>query len=697
MSGRFIRAAVMVTATWCCLPGFALISPVLAAEETPSGAVPPAWAAALLAKVEQVEAKSLPPHPRLLLSDANVAHMKAVAESSFGGHYRSVVADWLDKERAQAPLAEPAPQKTTPEGARDMEEFRRIQAAAEAVESHVVLACGMYRLTGEAKYLEQARAWVRAVAAWEPEGATGIRSDDYAARQTLHALAIAYDGLYHDWTADERAMIRRSLLARGQALYRHLNPLKQDPYNNHPWFQCSALVDAGLALADESPEADQWWRYGAELYFKRFLPLGGNDGSWHEGINYLTFTMKYVCQFSTSLKGATGINPFTEVPWLRNAAYFRLYLAPPGSIGIYFNDTRPLALQQWDKPTAFRLAGETGDPVLQWYAEWLPQTTSLPTSSFYTLIYRRLDLPAKAPVDLPLTRYFSDVGWMVTRTDLTDGRDIQFGFKSQPWGGPADRAVGHDHPDANNFLLNFLGKPLLVDSGYYDYYSSPHHKLWTMTGRAHNTLLVDGEGQLTRRPGKIIAAESKPGAFDWIEGEGAAAYPDGLLKGWRRQVLYLRPDLIIVRDIVRPAKPAILTWLLHGASEFTFEGQSFVCRNDDAAVAGTVATPAGLQVKQWLGFPAGQEPERKTDATRREFPDQAHLEFSTGGKVGDTTFITVFMPSRADQLVRPQVTVESSAAGDLVTIRTADRGVAQIRFGKTPDDDSPAELPGISH
>jgi hypothetical protein len=550
-------------------------------------------------------------------------------------------------------------------------------------------------MTGETKYLDQARAWVLAVAAWEPDGATGIKSDDYAARQTLHALAIAYDGLYDAWTTEERAVIRRSLLARGQAMYRHLNPFKQDAYNNHPWFQCSALVDAGLALADELPEADQWWRYGTDLYLRRFLPLGGNDGSWHEGINYLTFTMKYVCQFATSLKGATGINLFTEVPWLRNAGYFRLYLAPPGSIGIYFNDTRPLALQQWDKPTAFRVASETGDPVLQWYAEWLPQTTSQPTSSFYTLVYRNMDLPAQAPKNLALTRYFSDVGWAVTRTNLADGGDIQFGFKSQPWDGPAGRAVGHDHPDANNFLLNFMGKPLLVDSGYYDYYGSPHHKLWTMSGRSHNTLLVDGEGQLTRSPGKIIAAVSKVGKFDWFEGEGAAAYPEGLLKSWRRQVLYVRPDLFIVRDVVRPVKPAVLTWLLHGASEFVLAGQSFECRNGDAAVAGTVVAPAGLQMKQWVGFPAGQEPERKTESTRREFPDQSHLEFSTADKVSDTTFVTVFMPSAASQLVRPQVTIESSAAGDLVTIRVADREAVQVRFSAAPDDSSPSELPRI--
>ena len=335
--------------------------------------------------------------------------------------------------------------------------------------------------------------------------------------------------------------------------------------------------------------------------------------------------------------------------------------------------------------------------MLEWYAEWLPQTTSQPTSSFYTLLYRDPALAAQAPTALPLSRQFLDIGWIATRTDLTSGHDIEFGFKSQPWTATDRRAKGHDHPDANNFLLNFLGKPLLVDSGYYDYYGSPHHTGWTFTGRAHNTLLIDGQEQLARRPGKIVSFVSRPGLFDWIEGEGAASYPDGLLKSWRRQVLYLRPDLFVIHDLVRPVKPATITWLLHGAAPFELEGQAFVCRNGDAEVAGLIAAPADLQVKQWRGFPAGAEPERTTERAKHEFPDQSHLEFATPGKVGDTTFITVFRPGRANELKRPRVSIESSTHGDRLTIQLGDGKTAHVVFAPDPTSDEPSAVPTVTY
>ncbi len=659
------------------------------------GADAPAWSGKLIERVHRVDARHLPSHPRLLLSDANIDRVRAAAQSTAGESYWKIVTDWLDTECTLPPMPDPAPQGRTPGGGRDIEEFRRIQTAAEQVESHIVLAAAAYRITHDPKYLTLARAWVLDISQWDPHGATGIASDDYAARQTLHSLAVAYDGLYDEWSPDERATIRACILARGADLYANLFPLKLDPYNNHPWFQCSALIDAGIVLADESADADRWWRYGAELYFTRFLPLGGRDGGWHEGINYLTFTMKYVGQFADSLAAVGGIDLYNEIPWLRQAGYFRLYLAPAGSIGIYFNDTRPLALQQWDKPTAYRFAAATHDPVLEWYAESLPQNTHRPTSSFYNLLYRDSTLVAKPPAGLPLTRHFRDIGWVVARSDLTTGDDVQFGFKSQPWTGPATRARGHDHPDANNFLLNYLGHPLLVDSGYYDYYNSPHHTKWTFTGRAHNTLLIDGAGQLSRRSGKILSVVSRPGQFDWMEGEGAESYPEGLLKSWRRQVVFVRPNVFVIRDVVRPIKPAIITWLLHGAAKFDLDGQAFVCRNDDAAVAGIVAAPNNLHVSQWFGFPADATPERNTPQEAHEFPDQSHLRFDTPGKVSDTTFITAFCPSRADHIERPAVTVEPDDHGDVVTVQLSDGSRVRIIFAPTPANGDPTPLPTV--
>lgn len=667
---------------------FALVATLtvgLAAGGVASAQVEAPPDAALLARVEHFDRHALPGHPRLLLNQANIAAMRAAA-SGVEKPAWTAVRQWLDKAAAETPI-DPDALGDPKRAGFNIADFRKIQSLAEDVENHIVVPAAAYRILGNPADLALARRWALAVARWKPNGRTGIKADDYAARQCLSALALAYDGLYDQWSPAERSQLRGSITARARALLAHQRPFQLDEFNNHPWFQTAALVDAGLALGDESAEADGWWRYGAELFFTRYLTLWGRDGDWHEGMSYATFTLKYVCQFANSLTSATGINPF-ELPALKRAGYFRLYVAPPGTRGIDFNDTRPLAAQSWDRPIADRLAGETHDPVLQWYADQLPRVDYRPSSNLYTLLYHDPSLGDKPPTALPLTMWWHDSGWVVARTDLTTSQDVEFGFKSSPWIGTALRAKGHDHPDANNLLLNYLGEPLIADSGYYDYYSSPQHKGWTFTGRAHNTLLIDGQEQEIRRPGKVIGVQSGKG-WDWIEGQGAGGYADGLVTSWRRQVLYLRPHLFVVRDLVRLPKPETVTLLLHAFQPFELNGQAFVERNGAAAASGIVAAPRDLQIRQWTGFPPGTAPERKTPSDLREFPDQSHLELTTPGKMTNVTFVTVLRASKADEATPAQARVD----GDQVRTTYGSEPPVTVTFAPVPADDAPSAPP----
>jgi hypothetical protein len=639
-----------------------------------------------VARVDSFQSGKLAPHPRLLLSPPEILRVRAAAKSPEGKPYADAVRKHVDAQRAKPVPAEP---DGFQDGTWNIEDWRRIVAAGGVAQNNILAAAFLYVLSQDPADLAEAKRWTLGVARWNPNGPTGIEGVDHPAHDVLHALSLSYDWLYDRWTPDERSALRACIAARGRALYKHLNPYTQDSWNNHPWFQTTAMVEAGLALAgDDVPpetaaEADAWWRYGSRLYLNNFLPLGGRDGDWHEGIHYISYTLIFVYQWADALRSATGINAY-ETPWLRTVGYFRLYTQPPSGGGIKFNDNNFKNPDLWDKMTAYNAARQAGDPVLQWYAEQmrLPAPTN-PVPSLYSLIYRDPALQAVPPgPELPLGVWYRDSGWVVLRTDLTRSDDVQFGLKAGPHLAE-EGSKGHDHPDQNGFLLNFRNEELAVDSGYYDYYDSPHHKNWTFTPRAHNTLLVDGKGQeIAPAKGSYVTAfVSARDGLDIVESEAAPAYPNGLLRSWRRQVVFARPDIFLIRDIVKPEKPVTLDWLLHGPNKFEVSGQDLFVRNQSAGLAATIIAPPGLDISQWGGFPADATPERKKPG---DFPDQWHLSAKTPERVGDTVFVSALRPGHASETSPPVVRRSTSGGVEFITLPDRERGDTRLAFLDKP-------------
>ena len=652
-----LSLASLVTAA-----GLALSPAVAFADPQATQALAPELQS-LLAQVEAFDAASLPPHPRLLLTPPELERVRSAAQSDWGKPLLKAVREHVDAQRSKEIPAEPT---GFANGEWNIDDWRRIVDAGGVMQNNILASAFLAALTREPADVVEAKRWALGIAAWNPHGPTGIEGVDHPARDILHALSLSYDWLYDDCTAQERQVLCDCIAKRGRAMYEHLSPFEGDPANNHGWFQASALVEAGLALADDLPEADTWWRHGSRLYFDTFLPLGGRDGDWHEGTQYVSYTLIFVYQWADALRSATGIDP-REVPWLQEVGYFRLFIAPPQGAGIHFNDNNVKPPNSWDKMTAYAAARQTQDPVLQWYADTIKVGRwTNPISPLYGLIYRDAALPSMPPTpEMPLGKWYRDSGWVVMRSDLTSSEDVQFGFKGAPYQGTTE-SRGHDHPDQNGFLLNFLGEPLAVDSGYYDYYGSPHHNNWTFTGRAHNTLLINGREQLVGRDGKILSFISHNDAMDWCEGEAAGAYEEGLLDSWRRQVIYLRPDMFLIRDLVRPAEPADIAWLLHGPKQFAIDGQSFRVRNNKAMLAGSIITPQHLQAEQWEGFPEHAQPERMTPD---QYPDQWHLSLATDGDIRDTTYLALLKVGRAPDVSLPAIEHEVHDGVERVTLR----------------------------
>jgi hypothetical protein len=191
-------------------------------------------------------------------------------------------------------------------------------------------------------------------------------------------------------------------------------------------------------------------------------------------------------------------------------------------------------------------------------------------------------------------RHFEDMGIVSERSGWSGDESLVVLKCGPPAGhfaaGKLDPVgLAHVHPDANHFVIFGCGEWLLRDDGY----------AWKDTGQ-HNTLLVDGKGQLGEGSGfnsggvntnssnvrpRVIAAISSE-TVDRISGDATAMYPAAAgLKRYVRNLWFLKPDVLIVADDIETLEPRLLELRFHTESpcEKKKDG-SFLARGPKASL-----------------------------------------------------------------------------------------------------------------
>ncbi|WP_279578984.1 heparinase II/III domain-containing protein [Fodinicola feengrottensis] len=210
-------------------------------------------------------------------------------------------------------------------------------------------------------------------------------------------------------------------------------------------------------------------------------------------------------------------------------------------------------------------------------------------------------VPAEPPDKLPLSAYFPDLGLVTARTSWDDNA-VSLSFKASPGGGHsawetshwlwAERGwetlnAGHHHPDANTFVLNGHGSPLVVEDGY------ANEKLTSN----HNVVLVDGTGYAgdgryhvyrdlpESHLARVYDVQTEQG---WVHavGEVAAMYPPelGVVRA-TRQILFSPTGSLLVIDDLAAESERTWTWLLHSDQPtIALSDGRFVVRNGSGAL-----------------------------------------------------------------------------------------------------------------
>jgi hypothetical protein len=484
----------------------------------------------------------------------------------------------------------------------------------------------LWRVTGNRTFLAEAIKRGNQLVALSPTGPTSYASSDQACRMIALTLAKAFDFLAQDLDAATKARWLAVIETRTNQMYDAFQALPDGGMDQLPFDSHGQTVQGYIALISsltlgEIPSSDKWFDWSVRNYVHSIYPWSGPEGGFANGTSYGQHTALTSLEVWQPLAQATGVNLF-EKPWSEGFMRFFMHFQPPGSERHTFGDEHEAA----PMPTELKgFASRFATPEAAWYTKNL-----VGNEDPLTLLQAPFPLPVaqattiKAPANGAL---YPSIGWAAMHSDLSDRARTSLYFKSSPYG-----SLNHSHGDQNSLLLNSGGRPLLIESGYIDWYGSPLWNDWYRQTKAHNAITFDGgKGQnvggnydvnLTRN-GAVTSFASTPG-LDYVEGDATPAY-DGQLSRARRQMWYLRTaDTVIVRDTLESATPRVYEWNFHAPVLMSVNNNVAKIVNVDRSVCVHPVT-TDMKLQKWTG-PAAK-PGTVEDHAFFSKPSAAKAEF----------------------------------------------------------------------
>ena len=437
-------------------------------------------------------------------------------------------------------------------------------------------------------------------------------------------------------------------------MLQHKGGIENHIFDNHYWQRAFRdMLQLGLMFGDTRNDAKEILEYCYELWTARAPASGFNrDGEWHNGQGYFNANTKTLWYVPALMSYVTGTD-FLQHPFYKNLGKALVYAFPPRSKSAGFgdgNETNNTPPRQ-RVALADYIARETGDP----YAVWYCNETKAAGGDFDTRLQRmasQKSFPVDSPLpeDAPKALWMKDTGEMLAHSNLKRYRENLFlSFRSSPFG-----SGSHTLADQNSFNLHFRGVPVYRSTGYYLNFGDPHNLLSYRHTRAHNTILVDGIGQpfTTRAYGKIVrmlsgeniayacgdASNAYCGLTDYpmwqknfknakVEESVANGFGETPLKKYRRHILLLHPDIVVIYDELEADKPVRWDWLLHSPVQFDINEQerrlTTVYPDKKFTAVAQLFSNSNCTVTQTDQFVAAPDPKKMRKGVK--YPNQWHM------------------------------------------------------------------------
>ena len=228
-----------------------------------------------------------------------------------------------------------------------------------------------WRLTGDRRWLDRTRAWLRAAAGWDHDDR--VEEHFYTANRYMQAFALALDLLDGELTANEKRQVCACLVRQLERWWPDVDEQRHSEEGGH-----HAVVDNGhfgvaaLHLLGEHPKAEAWVQAVIDRFRAAILPHGcGPDGEPVDGSSFWPWENLWLLQFADALRNVTGIDLGREVParLRRPLTWFRAHWAAPRNIPdqLYYPANANVLGTQLNacSPALLRLAQGAGDEMLR--------------------------------------------------------------------------------------------------------------------------------------------------------------------------------------------------------------------------------------------------------------------------------------------------------------------------------------------
>lgn len=399
-------------------------------------------------------------------------------------------------------------------------------------------------------------------------------------------MAFAWDVFYGQLSDDLRNTIRSGVLAKAE----NHNP--NDVYSNINWTPAAGEGLIGLAFRGDGNSDFNSFVGGllndAKRNFKEkprnMLWAHGSDGFPHEGLGYWR-KYAHVGLFFKALRFNEPENDWLnldkEFPgseFLKNMGYPRIYseVNHPDLTCLTWADSRQVRSRVNEGPwgnlaTLTLTASEYKDGYVMDFIDYLLDETGVRFNGedWATFVfYDDAGVPDLSFRDLPLSRYWPDMEAGIFRSGWKK-EDMVFYMRSGSPGGHGRRLKalsvgGHDHPDANGFVLFYNNDYLAAEDGSYPN-DGPESGTTNKITYGHNTFLIDGIGQKGDLSTDVATTTANMDFLDaehvgYMLGDATDAY-EGISKFYR-YVIYKKDKYVVILDELEDLRPHKYEFLL---------------------------------------------------------------------------------------------------------------------------------------